>query len=140
MFNLRKLRQYITEKSAIAIYKQTILPVFDYAGFMLISCNKSDRQDLHTIQNDALRTCYNVRRRDKLSVSNMHRRSHLLSLDQRRTLQLLNLMYLHKHNRRNIRIAPRNTRGADREQFVIERYNNLKYKNSPFYKGAQLWK
>ena len=43
LFNLRKLRRYITEKSALAIYKQTILPVFDYVGFVLISCNKSDR-------------------------------------------------------------------------------------------------
>ena len=77
LFNLRKLRCYITEKCAIAIYKQTILPVFDYAGFMLISCNKSDRHDLQVIQNDALRTCHNVKRRDKLSISNMHCRSHL---------------------------------------------------------------
>ena len=38
LFNLRKLRSYITEKSAVAIYKQTILPVLDYAGFMLIVC------------------------------------------------------------------------------------------------------
>ena len=65
LFNQRKLRKYITEQSAIAIYKQTILSVFDYAGFMLISCNKSDREDLQVIQNDALRTCYNVKRRDK---------------------------------------------------------------------------
>ena len=32
-----------------------------------------------------------------------------------------------------------NTRAADRDNFVIERYNNLKYKNRPFYKGANLW-
>ena len=95
LFNLRKLRLYITEKSAVAIYKQTILPVFDYAGFMLISCNKSDRKDLQVIQNDALRTCYNVKRRDKLSIMKMHK-MRLLSLDQRLTFQLLSLMFLHK--------------------------------------------
>ena len=139
LFNLRKLRQYITEKTALTIYKQTILPVFDYAGFMIISCNKSDRHDLQIIQNDALRTCYNVKRRDRLSIASMHKRSHLLSLEQRRTFQLLNLMYMHKNNPQNLRIAPRQTRGADRQQFNIERYNNLKYKNSPFYKGAELW-
>ena len=83
LFNLRKLRYYITEKCALAIYKQTILPVFDYAGFMLISCNKSDRHDLQVIQNDALRTCYNVKRRDRLSIADMHARSNLLSLEQR---------------------------------------------------------
>ena len=85
------------------------------------------------IQNDALRTCYNIKRRDRFSVTNMHRKSHLLSLDQRRIFQLLSLMFLHKINPRNIRIPARNTRGANRDQFVVERYNNLKYKNSPFY-------
>ena len=92
LFNLRKLRSYITEKSAVAIYKQTILPVLDYAGFMLISSNKSDRRDLQVIQNDALRTCYNIKRRDRFSVTKMHQRSQLLSLDQRRIFQLLSLM------------------------------------------------
>ena len=35
--------------------------VFDYAGFMLISCNGLDRHDLQIILNDALRSCYNVK-------------------------------------------------------------------------------
>ena len=140
LFTLRKLRRYITEKCAIAIYKQTILPVFDYVGFMLISCNQSDRHDLQVIQNDALRTCYNVRRRDRLSVKHMHAKAKLLSLDQRRRIQLLGLMFIHKYNHVNMRIPPRNTRDADRELFYVERFNNCKYKNSPYYKGAEIWK
>ena len=139
LFNFRKLRYYITEKSALAIYKQTILPVFDYAGFLIIACNKSDRHDLQIIQNDALRTCYNVKRRDKLSISKMHKKSNLLSLEQRRTFQLLGLMYLHKHDVANLRIPARQTRGAGQTQFHVERYNVCKYKNSLFYKGADLW-
>ena len=139
LFNFRKLRYYITEKSALAIYKQTILPVFDYAGFLIIACNKSDRHDLQIIQNDALRTCYNVKSHDKLSKSKMHKKSNLLSLEQRMTFQLLGLMYLHKHDVANLRIPARQTRGAGRTQFHVERYNVCKYKNSPFYKGADLW-
>ena len=139
LFNLRKLRCYITDKGALAIYKQTILPILDYAGFMLISCTKSDRNDLQVLQNDALRTCYNVRRRDKLSILNMHNRAHLLSLEQRRTFQLFSLMYMHKNNPVNLRPIVRNTRAADRDQFYIERYANCKYKNSPFYKGVEFW-
>ena len=140
LFVLRKLRPYVTEKCAIAIYKQTILPVFDYVGFMLISCNKSDRNDLQIIQNDALRTCYNVRRRDRLTVSSMHNRSHLLSLEQRRIIQLLCLMYIHRRDPANLKIPVRNTREADRDIFKVERYKNCKYKNSPYYKGADIWK
>ena len=81
LFNLPKLRHYITEKSALSIYKQTILPVLDYAGFIIISCNKSDQHDLQILQNDALRTCFNVKRRDKLSIATMHKRAKLLSLE-----------------------------------------------------------
>ena len=45
LFTLRKLRRYITEKCAITIYKQTILPIFDYMNFLLVSCNKSDQHE-----------------------------------------------------------------------------------------------
>ena len=40
-----------------------------------LSCNKSDRHDLQILQNDALRTCFNVKRRDKLSIATMHKRA-----------------------------------------------------------------
>ena len=86
LFSLRKLCRYIIEKCAISIYKQTILPVLDYVGFLLVLCNKSDRHDLQIIQNDALRTCNNVRRKDKLSVCKMHSKAKLLSFDQRRNI------------------------------------------------------
>ena len=140
LFTLRKIRMYITEKCALSIYKQAILPFFDYVGFMLISCNKSDRSDLQVIQNDALRTCFNIRRRDRLSIAKMHAKSNLLSLEQRRRLQLLSLMYLHKDNTDNLRNRVRLTREADRVAFQVEIYQNCKYKNSPYYKGANLWK
>ena len=102
LFSLRKLRYYITEKCALAIYKQTILPMFEYSVFLLISCTKSERHDLQVIVNDALRTCFNVKRHDKLSVLNMHTKANLLSLEQRRTQQLLHLMFMHKNNPVNL--------------------------------------
>ena len=139
LFNLRKLRHYITEKAAVSIYKQTILPVFDYPGFIIISCNKSDRHE-QILQNDALRTCFNVKRRDKLSIATMHKRANLLSLEQRRTFQLLHLMFIHKENVDNLRIPERNTCAAQRDQFYVERYNTIQFKNSPFFKGSELWK
>ena len=49
-------------------------------------------------------------------------------------------MYIHKQNRDNLLVPNRNTRGAVRDKFYIERYQNCKYKNSPYYKGAELWK
>ena len=54
-------------------------------------------------------------------------------------MQLLSLMYIHKANH-DVRIpAHRVTRAGGRFRFRIERYNTVKYKNSPYYKGSELW-
>ena len=139
LFKLHKLRKYVSEECAITIYKQTILPLLDYSGFLLNSCNVSDRNDLQILQIDALRTCFNIKRRDRMSVRNMHRDANLLSLDQRRKIQLLTLMFIHKTNHNVQRPFNRATRGADRFKFYLERYNNMKYRNSPYYKGSDMW-
>ena len=73
----------ITTRCAITIYKHRILPLSDYDGFMLYSCNSSDRSVLQVTQNDALRVCYNVRLKDRVFPKNLHREANLLSLSQR---------------------------------------------------------
>ena len=49
-------------------------------------------------------------------------------------------MYLQQELTHNLRVATKNSRGADSAQFHVEMYLNCKYKNSSFYKGAELWK
>ena len=140
LYRLTNIRNSIDTKCAIAIYKQTILPLLDYSGFLLIAGNRSDRYDLQTMQNNALRICYNVRLRDRMSIELMHRRANLLSLEQRRQKQLLCLMFIYKNRHENARrVYGRNTRAANVYSFTRERYHNTKYRNSPFYKGALLW-
>ena len=123
LFKRRKLRRYITSDCAITIYKQTILPLLDYAGFFLYSCNISDRRDLQTLQNDALRTCYSIRLKDRMSIKNLHKNA---SLEQRRKIQLLILMYKHKSVYDIQRVYRRATRGARKYKFQVERYNGAK--------------
>ena len=57
---LYKICKYIDTLGALAIYKQMILPLFHYSGFLLLACPKTDREDLETIQNYALRLCIGV--------------------------------------------------------------------------------
>ena len=64
-------------------------------SLLVLNLHDYDRHDLQVIQNGPLRTGLNVKRRDKLSILNMHTKANLLSLELRRTLQLLNLMYMH---------------------------------------------
>ena len=44
---------------------------------------------------------------------------------------------MYKSNYDVQRISRRATRGAER--FDVEQYNVVKYKNSPSYKGSELW-
>ena len=75
-----------------------------------------------------------------MSIERMHRQAKLLSLEQRRSKQLLCLMFIYKSRHESIRrIHARNTRGANIYSFLRERYNNVKYWNSPYYKGSLLW-
>ena len=112
----------------------------DYSGCMLISCNVSDRCELQTLQNNALRICFIIKLRDRMSVELMHNRANLLSFEQRRQKQLLALMFLYKNRHDNVRrIYPRNTRAANVFSFTRERFHNVKYRNSPYYKGSLLW-
>ena len=72
-------------------------------------------------------------------IKKLHVKAKLLSLGQRRKIQLLSLMYNHKQTLNVRRVHARPTRNALRFTFYTERYNNIKYKNSPYYKGSELW-
>ena len=71
VYTLRKIRKYLT---SIQIYKQTILPIFDYSGFLLLACNKEKKHDLQVIQNDILQFCENRRLQDRVSLEILHKK------------------------------------------------------------------
>ena len=83
LFMLRKIRKFLTFHAAILIYKQTILPLIDYAGFMLIACNKSIKEDFQILQNDILRICCRYVRADKISVERLHKECNIVGIEQR---------------------------------------------------------
>ena len=41
LFMLRKIRKYLTFDASVLVYKQTILPIVDYAGFLLLQATSS---------------------------------------------------------------------------------------------------
>ena len=98
-----KNRITIDLKCALTIYKQTILPLLDNAGFMLLSVNSYDKHDWQVLQNNALRICFNVGLRDIISIKRMHDRANLLSLDQRRQKQVLFLLFIYNDRCTGIR-------------------------------------
>ena len=97
--------------------------------------------DLQTLQIQAFPVCYNyVRLRNRVSIKNMHVRAKLLSLEQRRQRQILVMMFIYKQPHNDIhRVYNRRTQSAEVYAFVEERYNCVKYRNSPYYIGSILW-
>ena len=75
------------------VYKLTILPYIEYAGFLVIATNIDDRHDLQICQNDALRICTRMKMADHIRIEDLHSRCKIVSLEQRRCSQLLSLMY-----------------------------------------------
>ena len=139
IFLLRKIRKFLTEKAALSIYKQTILPVLDYTGFLLLSCNNSDRSDLQKMQNDILRICYRLKLSDQVSIKELHKKSKMLSLEQRMQKQLLWLMYIDSLDVNNRKGNNRVLRNNDKYTFKVDRKIGTRYQRSPFYRGTLLW-
>ena len=139
VFMLRKLRKYLTYHAALQIYKQTIMPILDYCGILLLACNKSQKYELQVLQNDVLRFCENKRLTDRMSVEKLHKKAKLVSLEQRRCKQVLIMMYKMSKIPMNIVIPARATRLHDKIVFRVDRKVGTKYSNSPYYKGTVIW-
>ena len=88
VYMLGKLRYFVEKETALLIYKQAVLPYFDYGGFLLLSTNRGQTKDLQTLQNNALRICLRYNLVDKVSEERLHREATIQSLDQRRRKQL----------------------------------------------------
>ena len=139
VYTLGKLRYFVDKKTALLIYKQAVLPYFDYGGFLLVSCNMGQKNDLQVLQNNALRICLKYRLVDRVSERALHAESSLQNLEQRWKSQLLKIMYHQSKNEQNIKVPNRHTRGADKVVFNVPTRCSRKYLKSPFYVGTQLW-
>ena len=65
---LRKIRRNINMYGAISLYKQMILPLLDYSGFLLLSCNLGQKRELQQIQNNCIRTCLLYNRIEHITI------------------------------------------------------------------------
>ena len=127
LFTLMKIRKFIDRDTALIIYKQTIMPIFDYGGFLVDSSTRKSRDDLQKLQNKALRTVHGFRLNNSPSVKDLHDRSCLLSLEQRREKQLLHLMLWFSKFKQNLVKSNRRTRLQCKINFKILPQKTRKY-------------
>ena len=129
----------MTEHAAIMVYKHTILPFLEYAGFMLVACNIDERRDLQKCQNDALRVCTRVKLTDHVRIEALHERCKIISLEQRRGIQSLLIMYKKSKDFTMHKVFPRNMRRSTHTVFKTDSKEGGLYKRSPYFQGAKLW-
>ena len=139
LFMLRKIRRHITNFAAISLYKQMILPLFDYSAFLLLSCNIGQKKELQCLQNSCIRTCLLYNRIEHITIERLHGGMKLVSLEQRRHMQCLNLMYRLSKKEVYIKNIDVNTRGNVKTKLRLMTKCSSKYIGSPLYRGATLW-
>ena len=139
LFHLRKIRKYLNQFASTQVYKQTILPLLDYCGFLAMSGNKNCFTSLQILQNDALRACVGYPDGYNMSRIDLHARVNLSSVFQRWDKQLLLLMYDEARIDDNVIEPVRVTRQSLKLNLRQYKMHNKKYINSPFIRGKHLW-
>ena len=138
VFMLHKIRRYLNFEASLTVYKQMILPIVDYAGFLLMSCNSGDLEDLQIVQNDVLRICNRSKLSDKVSIVDLHKNCKIIGLKQRMQKQILWLMYIMSRDDKYLRVAPHETRSAHKVVSKVPTKFLPIYEHSPYYQGTKL--
>ena len=139
IFKLKKLRKQMSTQTALLVYKQTILPYFEYCDFLLDSCTKKELEKLEKLQYRALRIVYKIRHPLDMSREDLLQMAGMKRLKIRRKCHLLNQMYHWKSKGVWLKQQNRVTRNQTLQQFFVTKPQTEEAKKSPFYRGAKLW-
>ena len=116
-----------------------ILPIFDYSSFLLLSCNLGQKRELQRIQNSCIRSCLLYNHIEHVTIYRLHQEIKVVSLEQRRQIHCLILMYRLSRKERYVKRTNVNTRGNVKVKFKLMTKCSGKYLSSPLYRGSQLW-
>ena len=139
---LKRIRKFITSAAALNIYKNMILPIFEYGDILLVSASATLRKRMQILQNKALKCALGL---DPTTGSDeVHRLAKLEKLSDRRDLHLTQIMFRQKENpflwkRKKRRTSGVTTRSGRKKQFVIPRAKTEKFKKSITIKAPTAW-
>ena len=142
IYQLSKIRSYITKKAALLIYKNMILPIMEYGDIFLHSATQVIRKKLQTLQNKALRCALNKDR--YYCTVDLHREAKLLKLKDRRHMHMLLHMYQLAQMPdfklwKSYQSTGVRTRSSKKKLITVRSPQNEKYKRSITYHGPRLW-
>ena len=142
LYQLRRIRPFLTKRAALLIYKNMILPILEYGDIFVHSASKKIRKKLQTLQNKALKCALS---KEKLyNTKCLHEEAKILKLKHRRHIHVLLHMFqlaqmpgfkLWKiHQGTGVR-----TRSSKKKLISSKKPNNEKFRKSITYQGPKLW-
>ena len=140
VYQMGKLRKFITRDVACLIYKQTILPLVEYADIMVESGPTDKITRLQTLQDRALRIIDN-KEHQNLDVDELSVHYRILPLKLCRSEHLGSVMYrLSKNNSMLEYTRPRvHLRNHNKIKFKVHKRIYEKYLKSPLSRGITVW-
>ena len=96
IFQLSKKKNYTDQTTRVLLYKQTILPLVEYADIMRNHVRNHDLEKLQRLQNKSLRICLDIINPRDIGIAELHSRVNLRPLHDRREIHLMNLMYKYR--------------------------------------------
>ena len=139
---LAKIRRFISEKTAIRIYKTMIRPHLDYIDFVVDSGSADRIQRLDTLQKKALHRieyCINVDSRQDEDV--LQDKYKIEDLKLRRKRNLAKIMYTLSSDSDNLKTVSigRDLRSTTKVKLKNDFTSKTKVFNSPLYRGIRIW-
>ena len=142
LYIFRKIRRFISETTAILVYKQTIRPLIEYCSFIFNTGKKVKIDKIDKIQSKCLRIIENCNDKLLRKEENILCKEYALtSLQQRRDVQLGCIMYKYSKNVLYIDKTENreNLRSEGKIKFKCPFTKISKIRSSPFYRGVDLW-
>ena len=140
LYQLFKMRKYITTNTACTLYKQAIIPLFDYADFLIDSGPKYFVERLDSLHEKAVRLidCKNNENLDLASLETLYR---LNDVRTRRYEHHCTIMYRMSRQRGKLDEyrPPMVLRSRNKVKFKKRNRNKEKILKSPMYRGVTLW-
>ena len=139
---LSRIRRFITEKTAINIYKCMIRPHLDYIDYVIDSSSADRISKIDKLQNKAIRRieyCFDLKKRKDIGV--LQDEYNIETLSIRRKRNLLKIIYKESKNmtNRNLRRPHMELRSTAKVKMKQNFTSITKVYMSPFYRGLRLW-
>ena len=139
---LSKIRRFITERTALNIYKCMIRPHLDYIDFVVESCTVDRISKLDRLQNKALRRVeYCINREQRMDIDCLAIKYNIEPLHLRRKRNLVKIMHKTTKNINNVDPARplMDLRSRPKVKLKSKFTSVTKVYNSPYYRGTRLW-